>query len=143
MQTLVKPTHTKLQTNDKNVIKKYQYDRTFVLSELRSLVEELHTNTEIKSKAQLFRNRTYSYSRFNGWRAKYEGNANIHELLKKIEEILESRLVEQGLAGKSIPMTIFLLKNYYGYTDQYQTKVDTSVTFKVNRGTKVIDVTPK
>lgn len=136
------PAHTPIKPKSKL----YQYDRTFILAELNDMLTELRAHEGWKSKAELFRDRPYSYSKFNGWKSKYDTNANIHERIKKIEEILESRLVEQGLAGKSIPMTIFLLKNYYNYTDQYQVKQDTSVTFKVTRGHAPINaeiVTPK
>jgi len=141
-KTLTKPPQTAPITTNKHT-KKIQYNDRFVTSELTSLLEECRTHEEIKSKAQLFRNRTYSGNQFSRWRNKYPTNMSIQDKLKKIEEILESRLVEQGLAGKAIPMTIFLLKNYYGYTDQYQQTVDTSVTFKVVRGIAPPQASPK
>lgn len=103
------------------------------------MLEELKADETITSRAQLFKSRTYSSAKFSYWRRKYDTNRNIQEKLKKIEEIIEARLVERGLQGKAIPMTIFLLKNYYNYTDQYQTKVDSTVTFKVNRGRTPIE----
>jgi hypothetical protein len=122
---------------------KYTYDRTFVAGELRSMISILDEHEDICSKASLFKYKPYSSSKFYHWRSKFSTNVRIHEYLKKIDEIIESRLVERGLAGKAIPMTIFLLKNYYNYTDQYQTKVDSTISFKVNRGTKVIEAVVK
>lgn len=121
--------------------KKVQYNDRFITSELTQMLEELMANEDITSRAQLFKYRPYSSAKFSYWKRRYETNTSIQEKLKKIEEIIESRLVERGLQGKAIPMTIFLLKNYYGYTDQYQHKVDNTVTFKVTRGQppKVVD----
>lgn len=117
------------------------YNEQFVRHELHEMLEELKADESIKSKAHLFRSRVYSSARFSDWRIRFDSNKSVREFIKKIDEIIESRLVEQGLSGKSIPMTIFLLKNYYNYTDQYQQKVDTTISFKVSRG-KTIDITP-
>jgi hypothetical protein len=105
------------------------------------MLQELLDNETIYTKAQLFKTRSYSYAKFNGWKGKYEGNVNIQEFIKKIEEVVEARLVERGL-NKFSPFIIFLLKNNHNYTDQYQQTVDTSISFKINRGSKRIEAVP-
>ena len=121
----------------------YKYTPTFVANELRDMISILLADPAIMSKVQLFRERDYSSSRFYQWRAKYSESKLIHELNKKIDEILESRLIEAGLRGsRSVPMCIFLLKNHYGYSDRQEVQQNTNVSFKVTRG-KVIDVGPR
>ena len=137
-KTMSKPTELVKQTAHKPIVK-IDYTITYVLRELSDMLDELRTQTDIKTKTQLFRDRPYSNKKFSEWSRKFEASKQVQEKLKKIEEILESRLVEQGLSGKSVAMTIFLLKNYYNYTDQYQQTVDTSISFKINRGTKHIE----
>lgn len=127
--------------NSDTVSGRYKYTPKFVYEELVSMIEYLKDNEEVCSKTQLLATREYSPSRFYGWCSKYSTNVRIHELLKRVDNTLESRLVTRGLNGKAIPMTIFLLKNYYNYTDQYQTKVDQTISFKVNRGMKTIEST--
>jgi len=133
VSTLSKKTPTQVKELSRPTPK---YDLYYVQAELNDMLEQLRAHPEIESKAHLFESREYSYAKFNQWKAKYEANTRVHDRIKKIEEIIESRLVQRGLAGKAIPMTIFLLKNYYNYTDQYQQKVDTTVTFKVVRGNR-------
>lgn len=140
-KTLIKP-RVITKTSAPKPIVKIDYTITYVLRELSDMLEELRTQTDIKTKTQLFRDRPYSNKKFSEWSRKFETSKQVQEKLKKIEEILESRLVEQGLSGKSVAMTIFLLKNYYNYTDQYQQTVDTSISFKINRGSKRIETVP-
>lgn len=147
MKTLEKPEQKQIVTRTKehqNLIDSNNYNATYFGYELKEMLAELIADESIKSKSQLLRNREYSSSKYYKMQMKFNTNPSVQELIKKIEDILESRLVEQGLSGKSIPMTIFLLKNYYGYTDQYQQQIDQSISFKVSRGSTrpVIDVTP-
>ena len=141
MQKQVKTTASKPRSQNKTTINNYQYDRTFILNELRLMLTQLLDDETIYTKAQLFKTRSYSYNKFNIWKSKYDTNVNIQEFIKKIEEVVEARLVQRGL-DKFSPFIIFLLKNNHNYTDQYQQTVDTSISFKINRGTKRVDAVP-
>ena len=116
----------------------YNYDQTYIANELRRMITVLLDNDDVFSKAQLFTIMGYSSSKFYKLKAKFPNSPTIAELYKKVDEVLEGRLVYRGMQGKSIPMCIFLLKNYYHYTDQYQQQIDTSISFKVNRGNRTI-----
>jgi hypothetical protein len=55
---------------------------------------------------------------------KFKENIAVFRLIKKVEEYLESRIVNSTMSGeaKSAAMAIFVLKNKYGYEDK--TKVE-------------------
>ncbi|NBW18006.1 MAG: hypothetical protein EBR82_59540 [Caulobacteraceae bacterium] len=120
-----------------------KYDLPWLQSELRTIIDILHANNDIKTKAQLFRDYQFSSSRFYRYITKYNDNKRVQEYLKKIDEILESRLIEHGLEKKNFPFVIFLLKNFYGYQDKKEVETETTHVFKVARGNKVIDIDPK
>jgi hypothetical protein len=53
----------------------------------------------------------------------YLSNRFEFKTIKKVESILESRIVTKGINGETNPtMSIFTLKNKYGWTDQRETK---------------------
>jgi len=131
MQTLVKTKPKPTQT--------YKYTVEYVKAELVDMIQALMEDETIKTKAQLFKVRSYSPSWFYRYTAKYGDNKRMQELLKKIDNILEARLLEQGLTGKNFPFVIFLLKNHYDYQDKREVETGVTHTFKVTRGA----VTPK
>jgi len=117
-----------------------KYDLPWLQSELRNIIDILLQDDTIKSKAQLFRNYQFSSTRFYRYISKYNDNKRVQEYTKKIDEILESRLIEHGLTGKNFAFVIFLLKNHYNYQDKREVETETTHVFKVARGNKVIDI---
>lgn len=111
-------------------------------------MDTLTAQEQIRTKVELFESRPYSPSKFSMWKNKYSTSKRIDEKIKKIDSILESRLIKQGLTGKNFPFVIFLLKNHYGYQDKREVEQETTHIFKVNRGEladratkrKVIDI---
>lgn len=124
---------------------KYKYTEQYVSLELDTMLDDLAAHEQIKTKAELFETKEYSTKKFSQWRNKYSTSKRIDEKIKKIDDILESRLIKQGLTGKNFPFVIFLLKNHYGYQDKREVEQETTHVFKVTRGEtkKVIDMTPK
>lgn len=112
------------------------------------MLTELAAQEQIKTKVELFSTKEYSPSKFSMWKKKYSTSKRIDEKMKKIDSILEHRLIQQGLTGKNFPFVIFLLKNHYGYQDKREVEQETTHVFKVTRGQiqdkgrKVIDLTP-
>lgn len=115
-----------------------RYDANSATQELNEMIQYLQSNEHIMSKAQLFEMSKFTSSRLYKYKLKYQSVKRIQESLKKIEEIIEARLVNRGLNGKAIPMTIFLLKNYYNYQDKREIEQETTHIFKVTRGNQEI-----
>lgn len=151
METLVKDSEVKLAPINTYKAPTPKYDLPWVKDELREMIHIILNDEEIKSKAQLFKLRGYSNKRFSEWRRKYDTNTYVQEYLKKIEEIIESRLIDHGLNAKNPAFVIFMLKNHYGYQDKREVETETTHVFKVSRGDvrslpnrgKVIDIQPK
>lgn len=121
---------------------KYIYTEQWFYNEVTTMLDDLIANEQIKSKAELLTLKHYSPSRFYRYKAKYNTSKRIDEVYQKINNILEARLINQGLTGKNFPFVIFLLKNHYGYQDKKEVETETTHVFKVARGNKVIDIQP-
>lgn len=159
ISTITQPTRTKKAPKYTSIIPKdkgneiaprttkYKYTEQFVSKELDSMLELLTAHEQIQSKAQLFTYKEYSPSKFSMWRHKYSTSKRIDEKLKKIENILEARLINHGLTARNPAFVIFMLKNHYGYQDKREVETETTHVFKVSRGDvrgkKVIDLTPE
>lgn len=113
---------------------KYIRDRTYVNNELRAMLAYLKEHEDVYTKVELFRSRDYSLNRFSEWNRKFGDNPRTRELFKKIEEILEARLIVKGLKAPNPAFIIFLLKNNYGYQDKREVETEHTHVFKVTRG---------
>jgi hypothetical protein len=104
------------------ITKPEKYTEEFVSKELSDMLSELEVNEEIMVMGELFKTRDYSIQRFSEWEDKFKDNAEISESIKKVKEILETRINIGGLKGKlNATMTIFNLKNNYGWKDKTET----------------------
>jgi hypothetical protein len=96
-----------------------KYTEEFVSTELAAMLSELKENETVVILGELFNNRDYSPQRFSEWEEKFKDNPEISESIKRIKSLLETRLNSGGLRGKLNPtMTIFNLKNNYGWKDK-------------------------
>lgn len=95
------------------------YTSEFVLIEVQSILAEIQSDPEIFYLWQVFEKRGYSQQRFSEWRDTFEGSEEISEAIKKIKEILETRVVVGAMKKElHVTMTIFHLKNNYKWTDK-------------------------
>lgn len=94
------------------------YTAEFVSKEVASLMEELTSDENILYKGQLFLKRKYSKNRLSEWAKDFVGT-EISVTIKKIDEIIESRLFTTALKGAVNPaVAIFGLKNNYDWKDK-------------------------
>lgn len=107
------------------ITKPTTYTPEFVMSELNAMLEEVK-NGDFLLIGQLFETRNYSQQRFSEWANDYPDHPEISETIKKIKQIFENTINHGALSGKlNATMTIFNLKNNYGWKDQTQTDITT------------------
>ena len=95
------------------------YTSEFVLKEVQSILVEIQSGPEIFYLWQVFEKRGYSQQRFSEWKKEFENSEEISEAIKKIKEILETRVVVGAMKKElHVTMTIFHLKNNYKWTDK-------------------------
>ncbi len=111
-----------------------KYDRTWLNKQLKDQLEILQLTKKIRTKIQLYENLPYTKAKFDYWIKKNGNTDSTQELLKKIDEILESRLITHGFEQTHPAFTIFLLKNNYGYQDKKEIESNNNYVFKVTRG---------
>jgi len=100
------------------------YTEEFVKNELAEILAEILANEEVVYKGQIFEKKAYSSQRYSEWAEKFKNNEEISETIKRIDGLLETRVNVGGLKGKLNPtMTIFNLKNNYGWRDRHETDV--------------------
>jgi hypothetical protein len=116
---------------------KLDRNSTYINRELDSLCDILSHNPQMISKVQLFKCKPYTMFQFYNWRNKFPNIPSIQNKLKKIDEILESNLIDAGMS-KNPAFPIFMLKNNYGYTDQKQVDNQHTVNFTVTRGLQAV-----
>jgi hypothetical protein len=86
-------------------------------------LKETLSNKHIIFKGQLFEDKPYTRYRFSGWARKYPDNKEIMNTIKKIDEILEGRIIVGAMNKKLHPTpVIFNLKNNYGWKDEQHFK---------------------
>jgi len=98
-----------------------KYTEGFVLGELNSFLERLREDKdrEIIYINQLFEKKTYCVQCFSEWANNFEKNEEISEAIKKVKEVLQSRVVTGMMKNKLNPTgCIFHLKNNYGWKDK-------------------------
>lgn len=102
------------------------YTEDFVKKELADILAEVSSNDDLIFKGQVFEKKSYSSQRYSEWAEKFKENDEISETIKKIDGIFETRVVVGGLKGKLNPtMSIFNLKNNYGWRDKNETDITT------------------
>jgi len=95
-----------------------RYTKKFIVSELNSLLNHILADESILFKGQLFINKDYSRQRYSEWRRDYRNDQKISDTIKRIDEILESRVVVGALTKELQPsMAIFHLKCNYMWND--------------------------
>ena len=95
-----------------------KYTEDFVIKELKTMYSQLLKSEEVVYINQLFSEKSYSRQRFSEWKKDFVDCSEITDTIKKIEEVLESRLVVGGLLNKLNPtMAIFTLKNKYSWSN--------------------------
>ena len=108
-----------------------KYTVEFITSELKAMIEELLENEETIYLGELFLTRNYSMQRFSEWASAHENCQDISEAIKKIKDILLTRLNTGALKGKLNPaMTIFNLKNNYKWVDKTEQSVTQETVVK-------------
>lgn len=102
------------------------YTREFVEQELIDMMQELMTDQGIVFIGQLFEQRPYSRQRYSEWAHKFEDDAEISDAIKRIDEIIETRLVTGALGKELNPViAIFTLKNKHGWVDKTEQDITT------------------
>jgi len=102
----------------KMITKPVIYTEEFVKEEVQKLLEEAR-NSDMVILGELFENKDYSAQRFSEWATNFESCQDISESIKKIKELFENRVNIGGLTNKlNAAMSIFNLKNNYGYKDR-------------------------
>ncbi len=102
------------------ITKPTTYTRAFVKKELAFIRQYLLENTKCIWLGIAIQERPYSLQRFSEWVNDFKDDDEISESLKKIKEILESRIVDGAMRNKfNVAMSIFNLKNNYNWKDQH------------------------
>lgn len=100
------------------------YTREFVLAELQDMYKEVSNDLGIVYIGQLFENRRYSRQRYSEWAKKFQKDDEISDTIKRLEDLIETRLVTGGLTSALNPaITIFTLKNKHSWRDKTEQDV--------------------
>lgn len=87
------------KTEWKMVTKPTTYTREFVLKELEWMLAELEVDESIVFKKELINPKPYSSQRYSEWANDFAEDSQISETIKKIDDILETRLVKWWLTN--------------------------------------------
>jgi hypothetical protein len=102
------------------------YTEEFVREEVTKILDEIISNKEIVLLGEVFEKKAYTRQRFSEWAEEFKNIKEISDTIKKVKDILEERVNMGGLKNKLNPtMTIFNLKNNYGWRDK--TEVDQNI----------------
>lgn len=102
------------------------YTEEFVMQELQNILDFVLENKEILYLGEIFEEKQYSRQRYSEWAKDFRENDKISDTIKRIDDILESRVNVAGLKGKANPtMVIFNLKNNYDWKDKNETDITT------------------
>lgn len=100
------------------------YTEEYVKEQLSYILDTILSNKDIIYIGEIFEDLPYSRQRYSEWAKKFENIIEISDTIKRIDDILESRVNVAGLKGKSNPtMTIFNLKNNYGWKDKIENEL--------------------
>lgn len=107
------------------------YTESFVLDELKLLLQTLKEDKEIIYLWELFEDKNYNKARFSEWVKEYPDNEEINQISFTIKDILESRAVKWAITNKlNSTFTIFHLKNNYNWKDK--SEVDNNIKWELN-----------
>ncbi len=96
-----------------------KYTAAFVESELKKMLQQAIMDEDIIFINQLFIKKHFSRQRFSEWKNCFSDNEVISDTIKKVEDLLETRLVVGGLRNKlNATLVIFTLKNKYRWSNQ-------------------------
>jgi hypothetical protein len=65
------------------------------------------------------------------WKNKFDKETQVFKAIKKVETILETKLVLKGFSSRSPVMSIFLLKTNYGMREDIPGTVDNPISLNV------------
>jgi hypothetical protein len=100
------------------------YTEEYVKEQLSLILNTILENKEIIYLGEIFEDLPYSRQRYSEWAKKFSDINEISDTIKRIDDILESRVNVAGLKGKSNPtLTIFNLKNNYGWRDRTESDI--------------------
>lgn len=118
-----------------------EWDEEVIMRELHSILDELKNDKELIFINQLFEDRPYTRFAFAKACEKFQGVAEVKHAVAKISEILESRAVVNGLNNRKNPvMTIFHLKNNYGWKDKRELETTHKKEyFDASQAAKILD----
>ena len=101
-----------------------KYTAEFILTELAELQNMLQHDKKIVFVNQLFENKEYSRQRFYEWIDEYGKDSRFADIIKKIDEIIEARVVAGALNKDLQPIfSIFYMKNKFSWQDKQQVDV--------------------
>ena len=113
-----------------------KYTQEYVTEQVQLILDLILADKEIVYLGEVFEELPYSRSRFCEWEQEYREIPEISCTIKKIKQVLESRINIGGLKNKlNATMTIFNLKNNYGWKDQAH------VEQEVRMVTPIMDIT--
>lgn len=99
-----------------------KHTEAFVKKELAGLLKEIKVNREIIYLGEVFEERDYPRQCYSEWATDFKDVPFISDTIRRIDDILESRVNIGGLKQKlSGPMVIFNLKNNYKWKDKTET----------------------
>lgn len=99
-----------------------KWDSETVMVTLNNMVDYLNQNKSVYTLTSALIN----FDLYNQWWSemteKFKDNSLVSETIKRIESIIESRIVNDTMVGdaKSAAFSIFLLKNKFGYVDKHE-----------------------
>lgn len=100
------------------------YTEEYVKEQLSYILDVILTNKEIIYLGEIFEDLPYSRQRYSEWATQFKENDEISDTIKRIDDILESRVNTAGLKGKAnSTIVIFNLKNNYGWRDKTEQDV--------------------
>lgn len=103
------------------ITKPTKYTREFVLQEVQSIIQEIRADKDIFYLGQIFDKRNYCLQRYSEWRNEFTDDEEISETIKKIWDILETRVVVGAMKKELHPtITIFHLKNNFKWNDKVE-----------------------
>ena len=95
------------------------YTQEFVRKEVKKLLAELKNNPNIIYSGELIAPKNYSVQRFSEWDNEFKNDKQISETIKKIREILETRVNVGGLRNKlNASIVKFNLINNYNWKEK-------------------------
>ena len=104
--------------------KPVKYTEEFVLSELEGMLDRIEKDEKVIYKGQLQEGKDYDTNRFGEWAKDFKDNKKISGTIRKINALLESRVVIGAINKKfSSRMVMFHLANNFDWRNKSETKM--------------------